>query len=161
MRYYSNGKLLLTGEYTVLDGAKALAIPTKFGQDLVVKSINQPQLIWGSFTQDGTCWFEASFDLPKLRLSSATFNSNTEGSSEFIAETLYNILLEAKKLNPDFLHTKGGYIVKTHLTFPQNWGLGSSSTLINCILFRKSKTYCTTGSLFSYFCRRTLFCTSK
>ena len=30
--FYSNGKLLITGEYVVLDGAKALALPTKFGQ---------------------------------------------------------------------------------------------------------------------------------
>ena len=48
-RFYSNGKLLLTGEYVVLDGATALAVPTKFGQDLIVEEINEPQLIWGSF----------------------------------------------------------------------------------------------------------------
>lgn len=132
-KHYSNGKLLLTGEYVVLDGAKSLAIPTKFGQDLIIESINEPQLIWGSFTNEGTCWFEASFDLPKLRLTSATFNSDNEGNSELIAETLQNILQEARKLNPDFLQTENGFIVKTHLTFPQNWGLGSSSTLINNI----------------------------
>ncbi|MDB4497362.1 GHMP kinase, partial [Flavobacteriaceae bacterium] len=28
--FYSNGKLLLTGEYLVLEGATALAVPTKF-----------------------------------------------------------------------------------------------------------------------------------
>ncbi|MDE0535959.1 GYDIA family GHMP kinase [Tenacibaculum sp. L6] len=133
MRHYSNGKLLLTGEYVVLDGATSLAIPTKFGQDLIVEPIKEPQLIWGSFTHTGECWFEASFDLPKLRLTSATFNSDKEGSAEFIAETLHDILQEAKKLNPDFLNTNHGYIVKTNLTFPQNWGLGSSSTLINNI----------------------------
>ncbi|WP_428741247.1 GYDIA family GHMP kinase [Tenacibaculum sp.] len=133
MQYYSNGKLLLTGEYVVLDGATSLAVPTKFGQDLIVEPIKEPQLIWGSFTHTGECWFEASFDLPKLRLTSATFNSDKEGSAEFIAETLHDILHEAKELNPDFLNTNHGYIVKTNLTFPQNWGLGSSSTLINNI----------------------------
>lgn len=132
-KYYSNGKLLLTGEYVVLDGAKSLAVPTKFGQDLVVEPIKEPQLIWASFTNERTCWFEASFDLPKLRLTSATFNSDKEGSAEFIAETLQNILQEARKLNPSFLQEKSGFIVKTNLTFPQNWGLGSSSTLINNI----------------------------
>lgn len=132
-RSYSNGKLLLTAEYVVLDGAKALAVPTKFGQDLVIEPIKEPQLIWGSFTNTGKCWFEASFNLPKLRLTSATFNSDKQGSAEFIAETLRDILQEAKKLNPDFLNTNHGYIVKTNLTFPQNWGLGSSSTLINNI----------------------------
>ena len=34
--FYSNGKLLLTGEYLVLNGAVALAIPTKFGQTLTI-----------------------------------------------------------------------------------------------------------------------------
>ncbi|CAM1350851.1 GYDIA family GHMP kinase [Tenacibaculum crassostreae] len=133
MQYYSNGKLLLTGEYVVLDSAKALAVPTKFGQDLTVEPIKESQLIWGSFTHTGECWFEAVFDLPKLRLTSATFNSDKDGSAEFIAETLHDILQEAQKLNPDFLTSEHGYIVKTNLTFPQNWGLGSSSTLINNI----------------------------
>ncbi|WP_299006216.1 GYDIA family GHMP kinase [uncultured Tenacibaculum sp.] len=133
MRHYSNGKLLLTGEYVVLDGATSLAIPTKFGQDLIVEPIKESQLIWGSFTHTGECWFEASFDLPKLRLTSATFNSDKEGSAEFIGETLRDILQEAKHLNPEFLTTENGFVVKTNLTFPQNWGLGSSSTLINNI----------------------------
>jgi len=69
-KHYSNGKLLLTGEYLVLDGAKSLALPTKFGQELIITRINEPQLIWGSFANTGECWFEASFDLPKLRLTS-------------------------------------------------------------------------------------------
>lgn len=133
MNFYSNGKLLLSGEYLVLDGAVSLAVPTKFGQDLVVENIQQPQLIWGSFTHTGDCWFEAVFELPKLRLVSCTFNSDKEGSAEFIAETLLEILSEAKRMNPDFLSTKNGFVVKTRLTFPRNWGLGSSSTLINSI----------------------------
>ncbi|CAL2088638.1 conserved protein of unknown function [Tenacibaculum sp. 190524A02b] len=132
-RFYSNGKLLLTGEYLVLDGVKALAVPTKFGQDLIIEPINEPELIWGSFTNEGVCWFEAAFSLPKLRLTSATFNSDKEGGAEFIAETLQNILQEARTLNPEFLKADKGYIVRTNLSFPQNWGLGSSSTLINNI----------------------------
>ena len=103
MHFYSNGKLLLTGEYLVLDGAKALAIPTKFGQDLLVEKIEEPQIIWGSFDLNGNCWFEAVFELPKLRLISATFESDKEENAEIIAETLLEILLEAKKMNPNFL----------------------------------------------------------
>ena len=133
MNFYSNGKLLLTGEYLVLDGAKALALPTKFGQDLVVEKIKEPQLIWGSFTHTGECWFEAVFDLPKLRLVNCTFNSDKEGSAEFIAETLLDILEEAKKVNAAFLNSESGFVVKTNLTFPRNWGLGTSSTLVNSI----------------------------
>ena len=133
MNFYSNGKLILTSEYLVLDGAKALALPTKFGQDLVVENIKEPQLIWGSFTHTGECWFEAVFDLPKLRLVSCTFSSDKEGNAEFIAETLLDILEEAKKVNPDFLNSESGFVVKTNLTFPRNWGLGTSSTLVNSI----------------------------
>jgi len=131
--YYSNGKLLLTGEYLVLDGAKSLALPTKFGQDLIVERIQEPQIIWGSFTHTGACWFEAVFDLKKLRLVSCSFNSDKDGNAEVIAETLLDILKEAKKVNPDFLNTANGFVVKTNLTFPRNWGLGTSSTLINSI----------------------------
>jgi mevalonate kinase len=133
MNYYSNGKLLLTGEYLVLDGAKSLALPTKFGQDLVVEKIKKSQLIWGSFLDTGECWFEAVFDLPKLRLVNCTFSSDKEGSAEVIAETLLEILMEAKRVNPNFLNSENGFVVKTNLTFPRNWGLGSSSTLINSI----------------------------
>lgn len=132
-RFYSNGKLLLTGEYVVLDGATSLAVPTKFGQDLVIEPIQEPELVWASFTNTGECWFEAVFDLPKLRLKNASFNSETEGSAEFIAETLQAILSEARKLNPNFLQTQNGCVVKTNLSFARDWGLGSSSTLINNI----------------------------
>lgn len=130
-RFYSNGKLLLTGEYFVLEGAKALAIPTKFGQDLVVTPINESKLIWNSFTENGECWLEAVFDLPKLRLISATFNSNKDGGNDKIAENLKEILVQAKKINTSFLDSEKGFLVKTNLTFPKNWGLGTSSTLIN------------------------------
>ena len=131
--YYSNGKLLLTGEYLVLEGAKSLAVPTKFGQDLVVETIKEPHLIWGSFSPNGNCWFEAVFEVSKFRLVSCTYTSDTQGNAEVIAETLLEILQEARGLNPNFLNSEHGYIVKTTLTFPRNWGLGSSSTLINSI----------------------------
>ena len=124
---------MLTGEYLVLEGASALAVPTKFGQDLLVEKIKEPQLIWGSFTNTGDCWFEAVFELPKLRLVQATFNSDSDGSADFIAETLQDILLESRKLNPEFLKSEHGFQVKTNLTFPRDWGLGTSSTLINNI----------------------------
>jgi mevalonate kinase len=129
--FYSNGKLLLTGEYFVLDGAKSLAVPTTCGQDLMVKPIKQPQLIWNSFTNEGECWLEAIFDLPKLRLVSATYDAVEDGGKGSLAEDLFEILLEVRKLNPSFLNSENGFEVKTNLTFPKNWGLGTSSTLIN------------------------------
>ena len=37
MNLYSSGKLLITGEYLVLDGAEALALPLSCGQSLNYK----------------------------------------------------------------------------------------------------------------------------
>lgn len=129
--FYSNGKLLLTGEYFVLDDAKSLAVPTTCGQDLTIQKIKEPQLIWKSFTNEGTCWLEAIFDLPKLRLFSADFEATEDGGNDTLAENLLKILKEVRSLNPDFLNSNQGYLVETHLTFPKDWGLGTSSTLIN------------------------------
>lgn len=129
--FYSNGKLLLTGEYFVLEGAKSLAVPTTCGQDLIVEKLKEPHLIWESYTNTNECWLEAIFDLPKLRLMSATYDSEEDGGKGSLAEDLFEILLQVKKLNPAFLNSNKGFLVKTNLTFPKNWGLGTSSTLIN------------------------------
>ena len=58
--YYSNGKLLITGEYLVLDGAKSLALPTKFGQYLNISSGSLGQIHWTSFDYDQSLWFKES-----------------------------------------------------------------------------------------------------
>jgi mevalonate kinase len=124
--FYSNGKLLLTSEYLVLDGAEALAIPTVYGQSLDVKSRSENGLEWTSLDEENQVWFEGKFQLDEL-LSIDTF------SDKKIAQTLQHILAEAKKLNPKFLSEKTGIEAVTKLNFPKNWGLGSSSTLINNI----------------------------
>jgi len=41
------------------------------------------------------------------------------------------LLQTARKLNPTFLKNSPGISVSTHLEFPRDWGLGSSSTLIH------------------------------
>ncbi len=117
----------------MLDGAKSLAVPTTCGQDLIIQPIEEPKLIWNSFTNEDKCWLEAIFDLPKLRLVSATFESEEDGGNDKIAENLKEILIQTQKLNPEFLNNEQGFMVKTNLTFPKNWGLGTSSTLINNI----------------------------
>ncbi len=123
--FYSNGKLLLTGEYAVLDGAKSLALPVKYGQYLSVYEGNNPELYWKSIDEKGACWFEARFN---LRSMSEVFSSDAK-----ISGILFKILKEAKELNPLFLKKDSGYSVETRLTFHREWGLGSSSTLINNI----------------------------
>ena len=124
--FYSNGKLLLTGEYVVLDGALALALPTKFGQNLNVEPIPSEQILWKSFDQDGSVWFEDAFTFDEI------INKPFDAENS-VKNTLLEILHEAFQMNPDFLLDKNGFAIHTHLTFPKNWGLGTSSTLINNI----------------------------
>ena len=78
MEFYSNGKLLITGEYVVLDGAKALAIPTKFGQYLTVNTLKnkqQAKLFWQSIDEKGNIWFQGEFKLPNFELTSVKSKS--------------------------------------------------------------------------------------
>ncbi|MBU3681525.1 MAG: GHMP kinase [Flavobacterium sp.] len=122
-QFYSNGKLLLTGEYVVLNGAKALAVPTQLGQWLRVKPSDHSGLHWQSFDSDGNCWFETHVDWADWQ---------TPPSSErSIRNTLLSILQKAQELNPAFLQNQEGLSVSTQLSFPKKWGLGTSSTLIN------------------------------
>jgi mevalonate kinase len=123
LNFYSNGKLLLTGEYLVLHGAKALAFPVSYGQDLRFSiSSYQQGLKWIASEPTGI-WFEANLTLPDLAVK------NT--SSQEKVNYLRSLLLAARKLNPDFLMSEVGVIVETNANFPVNWGLGTSSTLIN------------------------------
>jgi len=126
-RYYSNGKLLLTGEYVVLDGAKAFAFPTKFGQDLIVEPASGNKIFWKSFNSDGSIWFDDDFDFDTI------CNPDYIEKYDSVKSTLLEILHEAYLKNPDFIQHSNGWSVATHLTFPKNWGLGTSSTLINNI----------------------------
>ena len=64
--YYAHGKLLLAGEYFVLDGAKSLAVPCKLGQFFRVYSQPQSQenlFSWKSINKDGEIWFEGHFSI--------------------------------------------------------------------------------------------------
>lgn len=124
--FYSNGKLLITGEYLVLDGAKALALPTKMGQTLTIDDGTNKKVYWTSFDADGNIWFEE-------HLTFDTIKENKKSETEPIKTILQNILHQADILNPNIFANSEGFIVTTHLSFPRNWGLGTSSTLINNI----------------------------
>lgn len=112
---YAHGKLLLTAEYAVLDGALALAIPTKFGQKFLVKKkpSNSNFVKWKSFDSLGNIWLDTTY--PK---------QNPQGEEVL----LHTILDFIKENNADF--SKNEYEIEAHLEFPRNWGLGSSATLI-------------------------------
>ncbi len=124
--FYSNGKLLITSEYLVLDGAKALALPTKFGQDLTVEPGSHDTIYWTSYDYDGSFWFDDTFTFSEIINKSSYENQP-------IKSTLIGILHEAFLMKPDFLKESEGYTITTNLTFPKFWGLGTSSTLINNI----------------------------
>ncbi len=116
--FHSNGKLLITGEYAVLDGALAFALPTQKGQTLkVIEGANENR--WQAFDANGDLWFD-----------SATLTTETD---QQIAQTLQKILTTATLLNPNFKDKWLYSQVQTHLEFPRLWGLGTSSTLINNI----------------------------
>jgi mevalonate kinase len=127
LEFFSRGKLLITGEYFILDGAYGLALPTQLGQKMQVEIFDSStwELEWKSYDVNNNCWLQ-------LSLSKEKFFS--EWNSESVEEeTLFNILKSALQLNPEFLSDTKQYKVSTHLEFPNNWGLGSSSTLVNNI----------------------------
>lgn len=127
--FYSAGKLLITGEYVILDGALALALPTKLGQSLEIMPIAESQLIWTSYDADNSIWFETQYNIQDIIVASPEKDENE------ISEVLKQLLISARRLNPEFLLdaiTNGtGYRIDTRLEFSRHWGLGSSSTLIN------------------------------
>lgn len=119
--FYAHGKLLLTGEYLVLEGATALALPVRFGQSFSAVPSSDKKLTWHASQPDGK-WFDAVFTLPGLEIVTTTDAS--------LASRLKDILLSVRIISPDFLSSDQGFIVKTVLGFHPQYGLGSSSTLI-------------------------------
>lgn len=131
-QYRSNGKLLITGEYVVLDGALALALPTVYGQSLNCVPGKSGQIHWNAVLSTGQEWFSLALNITnpnKITVYGEQFSEDELKKSQ----VLITILEEAQKLNPEFLNPDQGYKVVTTLEFPTNWGLGSSSTLINNI----------------------------
>ncbi|MCK5072643.1 MAG: hypothetical protein KAQ98_04400 [Bacteriovoracaceae bacterium] len=122
---YGRGKLLLSGEYFVLDGARALALPVSVGQSLSVRYVPSfnPVLYWKSFDSDDNLWFQTSFEFWHFDC----LEENPDKEVLF----LQKILRQARKQNSHFLRDEVDVFVETRLEFPLDWGLGSSSTLIH------------------------------
>jgi len=123
LEFYSHGKLLLSGEYLVLQGAQALALPLTLGQKMRVEM--QPNssfyFVWESYYQNA-CWFHATFNRQTLTIE----NSNDYDKAEFIKQ----LLIKAEHLNPGSVIDSSVIKITTTLEFHPNWGLGSSSSLI-------------------------------
>ncbi|MEL6636566.1 MAG: GYDIA family GHMP kinase [Bacteroidota bacterium] len=121
--YRARGKLLLTGEYFVLDGALSLALPTRLGQQLHLRPhTDRGSLHWRSENPDGSPWFQGHFDLGDGQILQA--------SDQPTAQRLRQILQAIRRQNPGFLSPGQGVLATSRLEFPRHWGLGSSSTLI-------------------------------
>lgn len=120
--YRANGKLLLTGEYLVLKGAKALATPLKSGQTMKV-SHRENGLKWTAKTANGI-WLKAGFD-QELHI--------TEANDIVLGQKLENILQQTLKLDALAIEQLNQSEVITSLEFDRNWGWGSSSTLITLV----------------------------
>lgn len=123
--YRSNGKLLLTGEYVVLDGALSLALPTTLGQRLTVEKNKTSKIKWTSIDHNGSVWFESEIDIANI-LSQKPLNTDNA-----ILRRLIQILRAVLSQNPNALDAHQGLSITTTLEFDRSWGLGSSSTLIN------------------------------
>lgn len=125
MKLFAPGKLLITGEYAVLDGAKSLALPTQRGQSMTILNHHfYDELQWQAIDFQGNEWLNVCFKIEDLSIVSST--------NPKAAETLKNILTEAFFLGNGAHYLKGKKII-TQLDFPNDWGLGSSSTLL-CLL---------------------------
>lgn len=119
--YHAHGKLLLTAEYFVLLGAKAIALPLQYGQRMDVAEGRQKDVVsWKAFMQEGL-WFSCDFQLPDLKV---IHSSDAEK-----AIVLQDALKAIQQMNPRF-KMNGGLDIHTKIDFHNQWGLGSSSTLI-------------------------------
>lgn len=117
--YYACGKLMLTGEYAVMHGAHAFALPTRFGQYLTASPVSDSDsLHWTARDADGSIWLEAQFFGSEFQ----TKNNTPE------TDLLRKLMTTASGLNPNFRPL--GWQVETRLEFSRHWGLGSSSTLV-------------------------------
>ena len=120
--YHSKGKFLLTGEYLVLYGAKALAVPLKFGQRMSILDYSECGTIkWETFVK-GNLWFDGTFDK----------NLDILNASDLVTAQFVQKLLKAGAgLQPAFNLENRGYHVINNIEFDISWGLGSSSSLVS------------------------------
>lgn len=122
-RIFSPGKLLLTSEYVVLDGAIALAVPTKWGQEFFFdEDDNQQSLIFWKAKHQGHHWLDITIDYQNWKV----VETNLPDGATFILQTLQNIL----KLGSSIFSDNKSFYITTNLQFPADYGLGSSSTLM-------------------------------
>lgn len=108
-----------------MDGAKALPLPTQYGQSMSVKKSRSSDLIWESLDKDGNTWFSSTISLYDF--------SAVKTTDDAVSAYLQKLLKNAVRLNSEFLSKWNGFKVETQLEFDRDWGLGSSSTLTHLV----------------------------
>ncbi len=121
--FYSRGKLLITGEYMILQGADGLALPVQMGQRLCFRKNTDQLLSWTTLV-GGERWFEAVFSGSGYRIKTASDN----GKARFLRQ----ILVNASELSATPLVFGS---VESTVEFDMGWGLGSSSSLISNVAY--------------------------
>ncbi len=121
---FSPGKLLLTSEYVVLDGALALAVPTKWGQEFFFEENGDgnSMVFWEAYHQN-ILWLKAEINYKTWEIAA----TNLPQAAAFVLKVLQNV----QKLSDIKFRSDSCYYLKTNLQFPADYGLGSSSTLMN------------------------------
>ena len=122
MLFKSNGKILLTSEYLVLDGAKAIALPSKLTQELYVEQCDKEIIEWQGIDEKGNVWYEENF---YLKNNDLVYSAEKNNTSEKLL-LLFNHILKTREVK-DILGNK----FSTKLNFKREWGLGTSSTFVN------------------------------
>lgn len=117
--YFAHGKLMLMGEFFVLRGATCISAPSVYGQSLLVKEGNEFDTLSWRTSILGDLWFTAEYSLTDFEVITT--------SDAFLAESFARLIRITREFNPSFL--RSGAAGETNLTFPQSWGLGSSSTI--------------------------------
>ncbi len=106
----------------MLDGALALALPTHYGQDMKISSAQHKGLVWKSYDHQGDVWFEGYYDVQ---------GSLVDSTDEKVGRRLEEMFSFIALKKENFFLKKNGILIETLLDFPNEWGLGSSSTMVH------------------------------
>ncbi|MCH2233337.1 MAG: GYDIA family GHMP kinase [Crocinitomicaceae bacterium] len=122
--FKSHGKLLLTGEYLVLKGAKALGLRANFAQNFSVKDnkSTKGQIHWLAKNIKGEIWYEGNFHIEDGKVLPS------EESQNDISLKLAKALQFVNDKTDCFSNQSFNFT--SEVEFPREWGLGTSSTML-------------------------------
>lgn len=119
---------MLCGEYAVIIGVEALALPVSLGQWMYVWEFDSPgggdRLIWEAKEKDGSTWLNESFALPLEAMEAEAEKSSERDRSREVLHSMLSMVAEG------FWKTGKSYRIETQLEFDRSSGLGSSSTMV-------------------------------